>query len=55
MGEIKIDRLLANSPDTVVSGDMSCLLHQKGLAEKAGRPMNVWHAAQVLAAALKNS
>ncbi len=54
MGRIKIDRLLANEPDYVVSADLSCLMHQKGLAEKAARPMQVWHAAQVLAAALRN-
>jgi L-lactate dehydrogenase complex protein LldE len=55
MGRIKIDRLLANGPDYVVSADMSCLMHQKGLAEKAGYTMKTWHAAQVLAAALKNT
>lgn len=55
MGRIKIDHLLANEPDYVVSGDLSCLMHQKGLAEKAGRPMRIWHAAQVLAAALRHA
>lgn len=55
MGQIKIERLLANAPDAVVSADMSCLMHQRGLAERAGQAMRVMHAAEVLAAALKNA
>ncbi len=54
MGCIKIEHLLAEKPDYVVSADMSCLMHLKGLAEKDGRSMEIWHAAQILAAALAN-
>jgi L-lactate dehydrogenase complex protein LldE len=55
MGRIKIDHLLAKQPDFVVSADLSCLMHQHGLAEKAGQTMKVRHAAEILAAALKSS
>ena len=55
MGQIKIERLLANAPDAVVSADMSCLMHQRGLAERAGQSMRVMHAVEILAAALKNA
>ncbi|MFP4541019.1 MAG: (Fe-S)-binding protein [Opitutales bacterium] len=54
MGCIKIEHLLKNTPDYVVSADMSCLMHLKGLAEKQDRPMHIWHAAQILSAALAN-
>ncbi len=53
MGEIKIEQVLAHDPEYVVSADLSCLMHQKGLAKKSGRSMRVWHAAQILAEALK--
>jgi L-lactate dehydrogenase complex protein LldE len=55
MGTIKIEHLLANAPDVVVSADMSCLMHQRGLAERQGRPMKILHAAEILLAALKNT
>ena len=48
MGRRRIDRLLAPGPDLVVSADMGCLMHQKGLAERAGRPYPARHVAQVL-------
>ena len=44
----RIDRLLAPGPDLVVSPDMGCLIHQKGLAQRAGRPYPARHVAQVL-------
>ena len=32
----------------IVSADTSCLMHQKGCAERAGMPMKFIHIAQVL-------
>jgi L-lactate dehydrogenase complex protein LldE len=32
----------------VVSPDMSCLMHQSGIAEKQQRPLSFLHVAQVL-------
>lgn len=52
MGEIKIGNMVASSPNLIVSGDMSCLMHQKGLAEKEGTDYPVKHIAQVLRDAL---
>jgi L-lactate dehydrogenase complex protein LldE len=54
MGELKLDHLRAANPDVLVSGDMSCLMHLGGLAEKDGRPVKTQHLAQVLRDALKN-
>ena len=53
MGTMKIDHLLEVKPDAVASADMSCLMHQSGLAEKAGRSLPIVHVAQVLRDALK--
>ncbi len=54
MGNLKIENLLALEPDFVVSADMSCLMHQQGLAQKQGRPLTVRHFVQVLRDALRN-
>lgn len=48
MGDIKIANMVASQPDLIVSADMSCLMHQKGLAEKEGTDYPVLHIAQVL-------
>lgn len=53
MGVLKLEHLRAAQPDFVVSGDMSCLMHLSGLAEKEGRPLECRHMAQVLRDALK--
>jgi L-lactate dehydrogenase complex protein LldE len=37
----------------LVSGDMSCMMHLSGLAEKQGKPIKTQHLAQVLRDALK--
>ena len=54
MGRVKLDHALANSPDFLVSADMSCLMHLKGLADHDGRPVAVRHAAQLLRDALES-
>ncbi len=53
MGNLKLEHVRAAKPDVFVSGDMSCLMHMGGLAEKAGRPIKTQHLAQVLRDALK--
>ncbi|HVW21441.1 MAG TPA: (Fe-S)-binding protein [Opitutaceae bacterium] len=53
MGDLKLEHIRAVHPDVLVSGDMSCLMHLSGLAEKEGRPIQVRHLAQVLRDAMK--
>lgn len=55
MGHIKIQNMVADKPNLIVSGDMSCLMHQKGLAEKEGTDYPVKHITQVLRDAVKLS
>ena len=55
MGTLKLDHIRAARPDVVVSGDMSCLMHMAGLAEKAGQPIKSLHAVQILRDALRNA
>ena len=54
MGHLKLDHIRAANPDVLVSGDMSCLMHQAGLAEKEGKPIKTRHLAQILRDALVN-
>jgi len=54
MGNLKLGHVRAARPDALVSGDMSCLMHLGGLAEKAGEPLPMFHLAQVLRDALAN-
>ena len=53
MGDLKLEHVRAAKPDVLVSGDMSCLMHLGGLAEKEGAPIRILHIAQVLRNALK--
>jgi len=52
MGSVKLDHVLEEKPDLLVSADMSCLMHLAGMAERQGRPVEVRHAAQILRDAL---
>ncbi len=54
MGALKLEHIRAARPDVLVSGDMSCLMHLGGLAEREGRPLPIRHLAQVLRDALRN-
>lgn len=54
MGTLKLDHIRESRPDVLVSGDMSCLMHMGGLAEKDGKPIRTLHLAQVLRDALRN-
>jgi len=55
MGTLKLEHIRAVSPDVLVSGDMSCMMHLGGLAEKEGKPIKTQHFAQVLRDALRNA
>jgi L-lactate dehydrogenase complex protein LldE len=55
MGDLKLDHIRAAKPDLLVSGDMSCLMHLGGLAEKEGAPIPIRHLSQVLRDALKSA
>jgi L-lactate dehydrogenase complex protein LldE len=48
IGQVKLEKVLEQSPDLLVSADMSCLMHLGGLAEKQGRGIETRHAVQVL-------
>lgn len=52
MGTLKLDEIHEKKPDMLVSGDMSCMMHLNGLAEKQGRALPHRHAVQILAEAL---
>lgn len=52
LGRLRIENYTSLKPDFVVSPDMSCLLHQKGLARRAGVAFPARHVAQVLRDAL---
>lgn len=55
MGDLKLSHIREAKPDLLVSGDMSCLMHLSGLAEKEGKPIKARHLAQVLRDALKGA
>ncbi len=55
MGNLKLDHILAEKPDYIVSADMSCLMSLSGLAAKGGRPVKVMHVAQLLRDSLRNA
>jgi len=48
MGHRKVNNIRTVAPDFVVSADMSCLMHQQGLARRQGLEYPVRHLAQVL-------
>jgi len=54
MGTLKLEHIRAAKPDCIVSGDMSCMMHLCGLAEKEGKPIKAQHLAQILRDALNN-
>jgi len=53
MGNLKLEHLLAERPDVVVSADMGCLMHVEGLARKEGQTLRALHLAQVLRDAVR--
>ena len=48
MGQDKVSDHHRAGAEYIVSADMSCLMHQKGCAERMGSPMKFIHIAQVL-------
>jgi L-lactate dehydrogenase complex protein LldE len=52
MGDLKLAFVREARPDVLVSGDMGCLMHLKGLADKEGVALRTLHLAQVLRDAL---
>lgn len=48
MGYDKVQDHVDAGAEFIVSGDMSCLMHQKGCAERMGAPVKFLHIAQVL-------
>lgn len=54
MGALKLEHIRAVQPDVLVSGDMSCMMHLGGMAEKEGKPIKTMHVAQILRDALRN-
>ncbi len=48
MGRQKVDNVRSVSPDFVVSADLSCLMHQQGIAGRQNREYPVRYVAQVL-------
>lgn len=52
MGELKLEHMLANNPDVIVSADMGCSLHLGGILDRNDKPVKRVHIAQVLRDAL---
>ena len=48
MGHDKVNDLARAGAEYVVSADSSCLMHQKGCAERIGSPLRFIHIAQIL-------
>jgi L-lactate dehydrogenase complex protein LldE len=53
MGDLKLAHIAEAKTDVLVSGDMGCLMHLQGMADKEGMPLKSLHVAQVLRDALK--
>lgn len=54
LGLKKVKNISAVNPDIICAADTSCLLHQKGIADKNNIAYPAQHVAQVLCKALKN-
>lgn len=54
MGQVKLEHALRDQPDVLVSGDMSCLMHLHGLADREKRSIHTRHVVQLLRDALAN-
>ena len=48
MGYDKVNDHHRAGAEYIVSGDMSCVMHQKGCAERLGLPIRFIHIAQIL-------
>ena len=54
MGENKVRKITAPNPDIITAADTSCLLHQRGIAERLGINYPAQHVCQIYVQALKN-
>jgi len=54
LGLIKVKAISALKPDIITAADTSCLLHQKGIADRNGIAYPARHVSQVFYEALKN-
>ncbi len=45
----KVDKVTGSGADTLLGGDMGCLLNMAGRLKRLNRPVRVYHAAEVLA------
>lgn len=54
MGLSKVKAISQSKPDFIVSADTSCLMHQKGIAERNGIAYPAKHISQVIYMAMKN-
>jgi L-lactate dehydrogenase complex protein LldE len=45
----KVANIVATAADTVLGGDLGCLLNIAGRLKRLGSPVRVYHAAEVLA------
>ncbi len=54
IGEKKVKAIATAKPDIIVAADTSCLLHQRGIAERLGIDYPTQHVCQVYAKAMKN-
>ncbi len=52
IGQQKLSQIVASGATEVVGGDMGCLMHLQGLAERLGVPLQFSHVASVLGDAL---
>lgn len=55
IGQQKLDKILENKPEFLVSADMGCLMHLGGMIGRQNLEMKTLHLAEVLAAALKST
>jgi L-lactate dehydrogenase complex protein LldE len=55
MGQLKLEHVRAAQPDALASLDMSCLMHLRGLSERAAQPIPIIHVAQILRDALRHA
>lgn len=54
MGERKVRNITAAKPDIIAAADTSCLMHQRGIAERLGLEYPARHVCQIYAQALRN-
>lgn len=49
MVDKKLNDIIATGAETVLGGDLGCLMNMAGRASRRGAPVKVWHVAEVLA------